>query len=100
MRLKDLLDLANAAYPDHMLADFYKDADGTVVLNEQGFGDTLAKFVVNELIQTFEPDSPTTVQLDEAIRAMEVAQSELGAVIAAFERAREMSSPSSPTWLH
>ncbi len=62
MRLIDLLDLADEGYPDGFLSHFYDERGDRV----GGSGDTLARFVVAELSETFDPDAPDAEQLDSA----------------------------------
>lgn len=67
MRLKELLDLANQGYPDGGLADYYDD-QGQLVENT---GDSLARFVVIELAETYEDVADETREL-QLIRARDV----------------------------
>ena len=66
MDIKELLDKANEGYPDGFLAEYYDD-EGNF---REGRGDTLAEFIVVELIETFDPDATEEEQLDEAVRVM------------------------------
>lgn len=75
--LKELLDLANEAYDDGFLANYYTK-EGK--LKKNGSGDTLAKFIVIELIETFNAKATKEKQLWEAARAMESASDQLCAL--------------------
>lgn len=83
MTIKELLDLANQGYPDGYLSEYY-DSQGQ---RKDGFGDTLAQFIVAELIETFDPAASSAEQLAEAIRALERAQEALSQVLNALDRA-------------
>jgi hypothetical protein len=72
--LKELLDLANAAYDDGYLANYYTK-EGK--LKKNGSGDTLAKFIVIELIETFDPKQTKKQQLYYAAQGMERAKEQL-----------------------
>jgi hypothetical protein len=72
--LKELLDLANEAYDDGYLANYYTK-EGK--LKKNGSGDTLAKFIVIELIETFDPDLYKKQQLYYAMQAIERAKEQL-----------------------
>ncbi len=72
--LKELLDLANEAYYDAYLRNYYTK-EGK--LKKNGSGDTLAKFIVIELIETFDPTQGKSTQLLHAGRAIERAKEQL-----------------------
>lgn len=80
MGIKELLDRANKGYPDGFLSNYY-DAKGNL---RDATGDTLAEFIVVELIETFDPDLTEEKQLGEAIRAMERAREDVEGVIRAL----------------
>lgn len=67
---KELLDLANEVYDDGFLANYYTK-EGKV---KNGSGDTLAKFIVIELLETFDPKAEKKNQLRTAMEAMESAK--------------------------
>jgi len=52
MKLLELLNAANQGYPDRDLAEYYDTKTGA--LKKHGSGDTLAKFIVLELIDAFD----------------------------------------------
>jgi len=72
--LKELLDLANEAYDDGYLTTYYTK-EGK--LKKNGSGDTLAKFIVIELIETFDPKQTKKQQLYYAAQAIEQAKEQL-----------------------
>ena len=51
MKLPELLNAANKGYPDGYLAEYYETKTGA---RKRGSGDTLAEFIVLELIDTFD----------------------------------------------
>jgi hypothetical protein len=78
MTIKELLTTAAKGYSDGGM-DKYITKSGT--LNKSATGDTLAKFIVVELIETFDPKAPLADQVDTAIEALEKAVEELHGVI-------------------
>lgn len=72
--LKELLDLANEAYDDGYLSNYYTK-EGK--LKKNGSGDTLAKFIVIELIETFDTKKDKKTQLYTAMQAVRVAKEQL-----------------------
>lgn len=70
----ELLELANEAYEDGFLANYYTKEGN---LKKNGSGDTLAKFIVIELIETFDPKASRENQLIVAARAMANARYQL-----------------------
>jgi hypothetical protein len=55
MTLLELLNTANQGYPDGDLEEYYDTKTGE---RKSGSGDTLAQFIVLELIDTFDSKSP------------------------------------------
>ena len=80
MTMEDLIKLADDAYDDGLVQEYFEDRDGQ-------HGDTLAKFIAMELEDTFDPDLPTEKQIAEAIRLMTSAIRQLQDVVSAFEEA-------------
>lgn len=80
MSVRELLDKANRGYPDGFLSEYYNTKGNF----REGRGDTLAEFIVVELIETFDPDATEDEQLDEAVRAMERAREDIEGVIRAL----------------
>ena len=83
MQIMELLNLANKGYYDGELVEFYDEETGDI---EEGEGDTLALFIVRELMSTFQRGVEDAAQISEAIRAMAVAKKELESVIKALKR--------------
>jgi hypothetical protein len=82
--IKEILDIANSVYPDGYLAHYY-DEKGHF---KQGHGDTLAAFIVNELIDRTKEGSRCT-RLTSASKLLEDAIHELELVIDALDEAHE-----------
>ncbi|MDO8472627.1 MAG: hypothetical protein Q7T05_02290 [Dehalococcoidia bacterium] len=74
MKLKQLLDIANKGYPDGFLEGFY-DEEGK--FKDGVEGDGLAKFVVCEIGETFDPKATNLAQLAEAERVIRQARIDL-----------------------
>ncbi|HEX9987064.1 MAG TPA: hypothetical protein VGE45_01095 [Chloroflexia bacterium] len=80
MTIKELLDLANEGYPDHYLSSIYgKDGKIALPLNRLKLGDTLAYFVVSEIIDGYNPDATDAQQIDTAKHGLYVARDQLEA---------------------
>ena len=85
MKLTALLNKANAGYPDGFLATYYDNETGEKIA---GSGDTLAQFIVTELVETFSEDGPGTneeSQIQTAVGTLENAIRDLQATIDALE---------------
>jgi hypothetical protein len=67
LSLVELLNLANEAYDDGHLAEYFDPDTGT---SRAGSGDILAEFIVREIRDTFDPNSPRSAQLEEARRVL------------------------------
>jgi hypothetical protein len=81
MKLIDLMKRANAGYPDEYLGQYFQYKTGEPV---EGTGDTLAEFIVRELAETFDPDASDEDQIDQAVKVLEEATSDLNGVMAAL----------------
>lgn len=79
--LLELLNLANEAYPDGFLAEYYDAKTGE---RQRGGGDSLARFIVAELSETFDPEASRAAQLQEARIALHHAVDTLEWVIEAL----------------
>jgi len=77
MNIVDLIAIANEAYPDDMIAYSFNPTTGKAIKNR---GDSLAYFIVQELIETFDEDFPTSIQLVRVIQAIHNAMQELTSV--------------------
>jgi hypothetical protein len=81
MKLVDLLKKANQGYDDGFLSEYFSEETGELI---EGQGDTLARFVVIELSETFDPDADDDAQLMEATRVMESVKDDIQNVIEAL----------------
>lgn len=81
----ELLKLANEAYADGFvdLSDYYTPEGRR---NKEGTGDTLAEFIVIELLETFDDMAPKEAQLMEAMRAIKRAREQLSVIHDHLER--------------
>jgi len=82
MKLLKLLNVANQGYPDRDLAEYYDTKTGR---RKSGRGDTLAQFIVLELIDTFDSKSSDDSQIGIATEVLERARTDLLGVIQALE---------------
>ena len=74
LSLVELLNLANEAYADDYLAEYFDPETGE---RRQGSGDTLAQFIVAELRDTFDAGASRSAQIDEARLALSHAVDDL-----------------------
>ncbi len=63
LALAELLNLVNDVYPDGFLGEYFDAQTGR---QQQGSGDSLARFIVAELTENFDPYASRTAQLNEA----------------------------------
>jgi len=80
--LLELLNAANQGYPYGYLAEYYDTKTGA---RKRGQGDTLAEFIVSELIDTFDSKTPDDSQISLATQMLERARRDLFNVIQALE---------------
>lgn len=80
MKLVDLLNRANEGYDDGYLAEYFDEKTGA---KKKGSGDGLAKFIVDEITETYDSARP----IEEAVRVLESARRQLDEVIRALEGA-------------
>ena len=78
LSLVELLNLANEAYDDGYLSEYFDPDTGT---SREGSGDTLAEFIVREIRDTFDPNASRSPQLEEARRVLMNAIDDLESVI-------------------
>ena len=78
MKIQELIQIVDSAYPDGKVGEYYAEP-------EKDHGDTLAKFVYLELIDTFDPVATRKKQLATAARAMNNAIYELRHVLKEIE---------------
>ncbi len=69
MKLLELLNAANQGYPDGYLAEYYNTKTGA---RKRGSGDTLAKSIVLELIDTFDSNTSDDSQIGLATQLLEL----------------------------
>lgn len=81
MKLLELLNAANHGYPDGYLAEYYDAKTGS---RKRGSGDTLAEFIVLELIDTFDSKADDDSQIGIAAQLLERARTDLLGVIQAL----------------
>ena len=86
MTLNELLEIVHQAYPDEVTRTCWDPVRKSV---RMGMGDTLAEFIVREIVDVFEPDAPDRKQIGDALDVMRWAAIELGAVISALERYKD-----------
>ena len=75
MTLVELLNKANKGYPDGFLSTYYDEKTGKPI--EGASGDTLAEFVVREISETYSEGISDEDQMDEALRVIERARTDL-----------------------
>jgi hypothetical protein len=68
MKLITLLNKANQAYADGFLSTYYDEKTGE---KKNGAGDGLAKFIVTEIIETYDASSNARDQVTEARRVIQ-----------------------------
>ena len=78
LSLVGLLNIANEAYEDGYLAEYFAPDTGA---SRAGSGDTLAEFIVREIRDTFDPNAIRSEQLEEARRVLMNAIDDLENVI-------------------
>ncbi len=75
MKLGELIAASNSRYPDQYL-DQYFDVAREKFLT-RGCGDGLARFIVVEIRETYDPASGDAAQVQEAIRVLEQGKRDL-----------------------
>lgn len=83
MSLKNLLDTANDAYPDHDL-EWYYDDHGRKAEPSQYNEDGLARFIVREIQDVYDRNATDQVNQAEAVRAIQTGIEQLQAVLNAL----------------
>ncbi|HEY3320161.1 MAG TPA: hypothetical protein VGP72_06835 [Planctomycetota bacterium] len=85
MTLNEIVEIADKVYPDSMIdQNFDKRTQSLAAASK---GDSLARFIVSELVETYAKDATDHVQASQALRVMEKAVQELTAVRDAFRPA-------------
>jgi hypothetical protein len=78
LSLVELLNVANEAYDDGYLAEYFDPDTGGP---KTGSGNTLAEFIVREIRDTFDSNATRSAQLEEARRVLRNAIDDLESVI-------------------
>ena len=86
MKLNAILEIVHQAYPDEHTRRCWNTKKQKP---QTGTGDTLAEFIVREIVDTFDADAGDTNQIDAALCAMRWASIELEAVIKALENSKD-----------
>ena len=80
MTLNELMQKVIAAYPDpDSIAAYWNP--GTGKMNKEAWGDTLAEFIVAEIMDTFDPGLSDSLQVDYACKAIRDAIADLEATL-------------------
>ena len=79
MTLNQLICRAASVYPDAAVLEYFDLEHEELVEDAEG-GDTLALFIAQELADTYDPDSSDGEQVASAVRTIQRAADELGAV--------------------
>lgn len=82
MKLEEIIAIADAAYADGFVGEYFDPK--TQKAKELKLGDTLARFIVIELCETYDSKASEADQLNEAQRVLAMARDELESVIVAF----------------
>jgi hypothetical protein len=77
MTLYALVRIADQAYGDHLVLSYYKYPD-------KDYGDDLAKLIVSEISETFDPDAEELDQLREAKEVLAKCEYQLTDVVGSF----------------
>jgi hypothetical protein len=88
MKLGQLVAASNKSYPDQYLSQYF-DVTGEKFLT-RGCGDTLARFIVVEIRDTFDPAATDAAQVDEAIRVLEQGQTDLESALRGLRELKGM----------
>jgi len=85
MTLIELLDIVSKGYPDECTRAFYTNAGE---IESEATGDTLAEFIVREIIENFEPDADEVDQINLAVNLLTNASNDIESVVLALHEAR------------
>ncbi len=92
MRLHQLVEAAGKCYPEEFVTRHFDPVRERV--RRLRAGDTLAGFIVAELLETYEPESADQEQVAEAIRVLEQAKTDLESSLRGLrELGRHVSLP-------
>lgn len=87
MKLGQLVAAANDRYPDGFLSQYFDVAREKFLT--RGCGDTLARFIVVEMRDTFDPAATDAAQVDEAIRVLGQGQTDLESALRGLRELKE-----------
>ena len=91
MKIDEIIAITNQSYPDGMIAQYWDEKKHRPlgVQAARNVGDGLARFIVQELFETFDAEASDGDQITEAIRVMDSARREIDQIIGAFETKQE-----------
>ena len=92
MKLNELLEIVHRAYPDELTRKCW---NREMQRPCGGAGDTLAEFIVREIADTYDAEASDEAQLDEALRVMRRACTEVIGVIDALEERKNAHAKAS-----
>ena len=92
MKLNALLEIVHRTYPDETTRECW---DSRKQRARSGSGDTLAEFIVREIAETYDAEASDEAQLDEALRVMRRACTEVIGVIDAVEERKNAHAKAS-----
>ena len=78
MKIQKLMHAIGRGYPDGYTDEYF---DFTFGVPKLGAGDGLARFIVQEVFETFDPDATDEAQIDEACRVLQVTIREVSDVL-------------------
>jgi len=87
MKIDQIIEIADKAYPDGLISQYWDDKKHRPIGDAQAknVGDGLARFIVQELFETFDSMASKENQLNEAKRVMARAVCEIENCCVAFE---------------
>ena len=87
MTLREIIELIDSAYPDGLLLAYHDSP-------HEDHGDGLAHFIVAEIADTYDDTATENCQLETALRVMNMAAAEIGAVsLRLWSRWQVLSAP-------
>jgi hypothetical protein len=82
MKIQELLEIVHRAYPDEHTRNCWDEKARKATGD---CGDTLAEFIVREIIDTYDDADSDEGQLDEALRVMRRACTDIEGIVEALE---------------
>lgn len=89
MQLHEIMEIIHPAYPDEETRMCWSNKHKRPVVNS---GDSLATFIVSEIVDTYDESATDHEQITEAVRVMQRARSELQSVIDALESSIQVAA--------